>query len=75
MGEGGAWLSCKLMWNRRGDGELATLLLMSMSLGVPGSAIVESGVRSPKVFGVPKVVGVLRTVAMSARLQSLVNML
>ena len=53
------------------------LLLMSMSLkllGVPGSAMVESGVRSLKVFGIPKVVGVLRTVAMSVRLQSLVNM-
>jgi hypothetical protein len=43
---------------------------MSMSLGVPGLAIVESGVCSPKVLGVPIVFGVLRTAAMSAKLWS-----
>ena len=70
IGEDFFWLSCKSMWNRRGEGELFTLLLMSMSLGVPGSAIVDLGVCMPKVLGIPMVVGVLRTAAMSARLRS-----
>ena len=56
--------------NRDREGELLTLLLMSMLLGVPGSAMVDFGVCIPKVLGVPMVVGVPRTAAMSARLQS-----
>ena len=64
------WLSCKSMWNKRGEGELFMLLLMSMLLGVPGSAMVNFGVCVPKVLGIPMVVGVLRTAAMSARLWS-----
>ena len=46
------------------------LLLMSMLLGVPGSAMVNFGVCVPKVLGIPMVVGVPRTAAMSARLWS-----
>ena len=52
------------MWNKRGEGELFMLLLMSMSLGVPGSVMVDFGVCIPMVVGVP------RTAAMSARLRS-----
>jgi hypothetical protein len=62
--------SWRSMWNKRGLGECSALLLISMSLGVPGSAMVDSGVRSPKEFGIPIVFGVLRTAAMSAKLQS-----
>ena len=63
-------LSWRSMWNSRGLGELPTLLLMSMSLGVPSSAMVDGGVHSPKVFGIPIVFGVLRTAAMSVKLWS-----
>ena len=70
IGEDFFWSSCKSMWNKRGEGELLTLLLMSMSLGVLGSAMVDFGVCIPKVLGVPMVVRVPRTAAMSARLQS-----
>ena len=70
IGEDFFWSSCKSMWNKRGEGELFMLLLMSMSLGVPGSAIVDLGVCMPNVLGGPTVVGVLRTAAMSVRLQS-----
>ena len=70
IGEDFFWLSCKSMWNKRGEGELFMLLLMSMLLGVPGSAMVNFRVCVPKVLGIPMVVGVLRTAAMSARLWS-----
>jgi hypothetical protein len=43
---------------------------MSMLLGVLGSVIVDNGVHSLKVLGIPIVVGVQRTIAMLAKLQS-----
>jgi hypothetical protein len=63
-------LSWRSIWNKRRLGECSALLLMSMSLGVPGSAMVNNGVHSPKVLGVPIVFGVLRTAVMSAKLWS-----
>jgi hypothetical protein len=62
--------SWRSMWKSRGLGELPTLLLMSMSLRVPGSAMVDSRVHSPKVLGIPIVLRVQRTIVMSAKLRS-----
>ena len=63
-------LSWRSMWNSRGLGELSTLLLIFMLLGVPGSAIVNNRVHALKVLGVPIVVRVWRTAAMLVKLQS-----
>jgi hypothetical protein len=41
-----------------------------MSLEVLGSVIVDNGVHSPKVLGISIVLGVWRTIVMSAKLQS-----
>ena len=64
MGDvGSSSLSSRSNLNRRGDGEYSSLLLLiSMSLGDPGSAIVDE--ESGALFA-----------AMSARVQSAVNML
>jgi hypothetical protein len=62
--------SWRSIWNNRGLGELPTLLLMSISLGVLGSVMVDNRVHSPKMLGIPIVVRVWRTAAMLAKLQS-----